>query len=83
MPDDDLKDTQPNKVLHDSQPDSPISSKEKERFPRWLVAVFIVLVITIGLLGGYDSGISQRVASQNTVAAGQLTEQFQLGTKAV
>jgi tetratricopeptide (TPR) repeat protein len=83
MSDSDLKDTQPNNTLHDSQPNSQIPFKEKGRFPRWLVAVFIVLVITIGLLGGYDSGISQRFASQNTVAAGQLAEQFQLGTKAV
>jgi len=77
-----LKDTQPNGVLQDTQPKTPIPNKEK-RFPRWLVALCVVLILAIGLLAGYNSGMSRRYAAQNTLAAGQLDEQFQLGTKAV
>ena len=51
-------------------------------FPRWLVAIIVVLILAIGLLAGYNSGMGQRFRAQNTLAAGQLDEQFQLGTKA-
>jgi tetratricopeptide (TPR) repeat protein len=43
----------------------------------------VVLILALGLLAGYDSGMSRRFAAQNTLASGQLAEQFQLGTKAV
>jgi hypothetical protein len=82
MSDSELKDTQPTETLHDIQPKSPVAVKEKN-FPRWLVALFVVLIIAIGLLAGYNSGMSQRFAAQKTLGAGQLDEQFQLGTKAV
>jgi len=82
MPNSDLKDTQETGSLHDTQPISPSSGSEKD-FPRWLAALLVVLILTIGLLAGYDSGMSQRYAAQNTLAAGQLDQQFQLGTRAV
>ena len=82
MSDSELKDTQPTKTLHDTQPNSLIPF-EKKGFPRWLVVFCVVLVIVIGLLAGYGSGMGQRHAAQNTLVVGQLDEQFQLGTQAV
>jgi len=82
MSDLELKDTQPNRVLHDTQPNSPPPVTRKN-FPRWLAALCVVLIIAIGLLGGYGSGMGQRYAARNTQVAGQLDEQFQLGTQAV
>jgi tetratricopeptide (TPR) repeat protein len=79
---DDLKDTQPTGPLNETRPNSPSPEKEK-RFPRWLVALCVLLFLTIGLLGGYDSGITKRDTAQSTVAAGQMSEQFQLGSNAV
>ena len=79
---DDLKDTQPTGPLHETQSNSPSPEKEK-RFPRWLVALCVLLLLAIGLLGGYDSGMTKRYAAQGTVAAGQMSEQFQLGTNAL
>ena len=82
MSDTEMKDTQPNKTLHDTQPDSPAPVTRKN-FPRWLVALCVVALIVIGLLGGYGSGLSQRYDAQKTVVTGQLDEQFQLGKQAV
>jgi tetratricopeptide (TPR) repeat protein len=78
----DLKDTQPNRALHDTQPNSPAPVTRKN-FPRWLAALCVITLIAIGLLAGYGSGMGQRYAAKNTVVAGQLDEQFQLGTQAV
>jgi tetratricopeptide (TPR) repeat protein len=91
MSDSELKDTQPNGVLLDTQPiralhDTPPNSPDpvtKKNFPRWLAALCVVALIGIGLLGGYNSGLGQRYAAQNTLVAEQLAEQFQLGQQAV
>ena len=82
MSESELEDTQPSGALHGPQPNSPPPIQEK-RFPGWLVAICVVLILAIGLLAGYDSGMGRRFSAQNTIAAGQLAEQFQLGTKAV
>jgi tetratricopeptide (TPR) repeat protein len=82
MPESTLEDTQPSGALHETQPNSPAPVPEK-RFPGWLVALCVVLIIGIGLLAGYDSGMGRRFAAQNTAAVGQLAEQFELGNKAI
>jgi tetratricopeptide (TPR) repeat protein len=82
MPVDDLEDTQPSVPPHETRPNPPSPEKQK-RFPRWLVALCMLLLLAIGLLGGYDSGMTKRYAAQGTVAAGQLSEQFQLGSTAL
>ena len=82
QPNNALPDTQPNDVLHDTQPGSPLAGKKK-KFPSWLVALCVLVLIVIGALGGYSSGMGQRYAAQDTVVSGQLDEQFQLGTQAV
>jgi tetratricopeptide (TPR) repeat protein len=82
MSDADLKDTQPTGTLHDTKPNSP-APVAKRNFPRWLVALCVVALIAIGLLAGYGSGMGKRYAAQNTLVAGQLEEQFQLGKQAM
>ncbi|MCX6036149.1 MAG: hypothetical protein NTV38_14455 [Chloroflexi bacterium] len=82
MSDSELKDTQPTVALHDTLPNStaPVT---KKNFPRWLAALCVVAMIALGLLGGYNSGLGQRYAAQNTLVTEQLDEQFQLGKQAV
>jgi tetratricopeptide (TPR) repeat protein len=99
MSESELNDTQPNGSLNDTKPNpvvgetrptavAPVSQPkppepEKKNFPRWLVALCVVLIIVIGALFGYQSGMGQRYAVQNTAQAGQLEEQFKLGQQAV
>lgn len=82
MSDHNMNDTQPNKVPHDTQPIPGVKRKNKG-LPHWLVAVCVILVITVGLLAGYESGMGKRYAAQDTVVSSQLDDQFQLGTQAV
>lgn len=96
MSDSELKDTQPNEALHDAQPgvvpgETQPNSLERDaqprpaekKFPLWLVAFTVVILIAIGLLGGYGSGLGQRYAARNTQETSQLDQQFRLGTQAV
>jgi tetratricopeptide (TPR) repeat protein len=60
----------------DTQPLKPI-----KKAPRWrsiLISVLGVLVLlALGVLGGYSSGIAQRRSAQRSIISGQLVEQFQ------
>ena len=84
---DDLTDTKPNIVAGKTQPNSIKRDTQprpvKKNFPRWLAALIFLLLIVIGLLAGYGSGMGQRYDAQNTVVSGQLGEQFQLGQQAM
>ncbi|HEX7394716.1 MAG TPA: hypothetical protein VF313_07300 [Anaerolineaceae bacterium] len=82
MSNSELKDTQPTGALQDTQPNSP-APVTKKGFPRWLVAFCLVVLVVIGLLAGYGSGMGQRYAALNTQLIGQLDEQFQLGKQAM
>jgi tetratricopeptide (TPR) repeat protein len=82
MSEPELNETQPDKVMDETQPNSP-APVAKKNFPRWLVALFVLALIVIGFLGGYGSGMNQRYAAQDTVVTGQLAEQFQLGKQAM
>jgi tetratricopeptide (TPR) repeat protein len=70
-------DTQPSSFKSDTQPRPP-----EKKFPRWLVALCVVTLISIGLLAGYSSGMGQRYAAKSTVEFGQLDEQYKLGQEA-
>jgi tetratricopeptide (TPR) repeat protein len=72
-----LDDPQPNSIKP-VKPPRPVGKK----LPRWLVAVSVLILITLGLLGGFNSGLGQRYAAQDTQVAGQLVEQFKLGQQA-
>jgi len=82
MPDSDMKEINPSGNINDAQ-SIPPSANNKKNFPRWLTATFVVGLLIVGLLGGYGSGLGQRVAAQNTQVMGQLDEQFQLGKNAL
>ncbi len=73
----DLGSTQPNPVK--AEPSSPV----RKKFPGWLAVLVLIVLIAIGILGGYGSGMGQRYSAQNTLVSGQLQEQYQLGVKAV
>lgn len=67
----------------DSVTPLPAQGKNKNRgFSGWLIVLCVLVLIIIGALAGYSSGMSQRYAAQNTLEAGQLEEQFLLGQQA-
>jgi tetratricopeptide (TPR) repeat protein len=73
----DLGSTQPNPVKEGS------SSPVRKKFPGWLAVLVLIVLIAVGILGGYGSGMGQRFSAQNTLVSGQLQEQYQLGVQAV
>jgi tetratricopeptide (TPR) repeat protein len=77
MPEEELDETQPEKV----QEKKP--GNRRKKFPGWLAAIIVVLLIAIGALGGYESGMGKRYSAQDTQVTGQLEQQFQLGQEAV
>ena len=77
MSETELKDTQPNPVIKKTDPSA------RRKFPGWLAVLVLVLLIAVGILGGYGSGMSKRYAAQNTVASGLLQDQYQQGLKAL
>lgn len=81
MPDD-LQETRPNPALSDTQP-NPSRPDATKKFPRWLVALVVTILIILGILGGYGSGMSQRYTAKNTQISGQLQDQYQLGMQAM
>jgi hypothetical protein len=89
MSENELQDTQPNPVkneMEDTQPNTigeAPSPAARKKFPGWLTALVLIILIVIGILGGYGSGMGKRYAAQDTQVAGQLQEQYQLGLQAM
>ena len=77
MSENELKDTQPNPVQEEPSPAA------RKKFPGWLPVLFMLALIAVGVLGGYNSGMGKRYSAQGTLVTGQLQEQFQLGVKAM
>ncbi|MGA2490665.1 MAG: hypothetical protein ABSF99_10865 [Anaerolineales bacterium] len=77
MSENELKDTQPNPVITEASPAT------KKKFPGWLAILVLIVLIVIGILGGYASGMGKRYSAENTLETGQLQEQYQLGVQAV
>jgi len=82
MSDSELKDNHTSGAVNAANSNSPAPVKKKD-FPRWLAVLCVVVLIVIGLLGGYGSGMGQRYAAQNTLVTGQLDDQFLLGKQAL
>ncbi len=82
MSDSDLHEPQPTATADDTQPNS-IDSSGRKNFPRWLAPLVLVVLIAIGLLGGYTSGMGARYSAQKSMVSGQLADQFQLGKQAL
>jgi len=73
----DVSDTQPN-------PTQPVKTQPAAKnISSWLSLFVILLLLFVGIFGGYNAGIGQRLQTQRTNLAGQVTEQFQLGLQAM
>ncbi len=80
----DINDTQPN--MNATQPQTPASPAERpsaKRSSLWIPGLGFILLIALGILGGYQSGLTVRRDAQATVVFQQLSEQFQLGVQAL
>jgi tetratricopeptide (TPR) repeat protein len=69
--------TPPQPKVDDTQPIKPVKKKSR----RWLsilIGIFgFLLLIGVGIYGGYISGIQDRKAAQSSIVAQQVTEQYQ------
>ena len=77
MSENELKDTRPNPVIKEPLPAA------RKKFPVWTALLVLIILIVIGALGGYGSGMGKRLAAQGTLVTGQLDEQYQLGLGAM
>lgn len=66
----------PTPGIGDTQPLKPASRRRRLR-SLLVSAVGVLVLLALGVLGGYSSGIAQRRGAQKEVMAGQLLEQFQ------
>jgi tetratricopeptide (TPR) repeat protein len=88
MSENELKDTQPvpvNNELDATQPNPVVerpSPVARRKFPGWLALLVLIVLIAVGILGGYGSGMGKRYSAQKTLVSGQLEQQYQLGLKA-
>jgi len=62
----------------------PVKEKEprKRKTSFWVTSLIVVLILIVGVYGGYLSGISARRQAASQSIAEQVDEQFQLGVKA-
>ncbi|MBM3153141.1 MAG: hypothetical protein FJZ96_13225 [Chloroflexi bacterium] len=67
----DISDTQPRTISRQKKP------------IRWLAALVFIALIVLSLLGGYWSGVSDRLGAQASQVAPQVDQQFQLGVEAL
>jgi tetratricopeptide (TPR) repeat protein len=77
MSENELKDTQASNTKTEAAPAG------KKKFPGWLAGLVLIVLIVVGILGGYTSGMGKRYAAQGTLVNGQYLEQYQLGVAAV
>ncbi len=81
MPDTDLNETQPNMVPGDTP--ANLSQPAAKKFPFWLPLLIAIVLIALGLVAGYSSGMDIRYSAENTIVNGQLADQFKLGQEAM
>jgi tetratricopeptide (TPR) repeat protein len=77
MSENELKDTQSSPAQEQSVPAA------RKKFPGWLIGLVLIVLIAVGILGGYTSGMNKRYAAKSTQDNGQYLEQYQLGVQAV
>ncbi len=62
----------------------PMKVKKKSRWKSFLISFLgFVIIVVLGIYGGYDKGITIRKNAEATMIAGKLDEQFQLGAVAL
>ena len=77
MSENELKETLPKPVQGEAIPAT------RRKYPGWLAVLVLIVLIAVGILGGYGSGMGKRYSAQDTLVSGQLLEQYQLGVQAV
>ena len=77
MSENETKETQPTLFKEEIHPAAG------KKFPGWLVALVLIVLIIVGILGGYASGMGQRYSAQGTLVNGQFKQQYDLGVQAV
>jgi tetratricopeptide (TPR) repeat protein len=77
MSENELNETQSNSTNVEPSPAA------RKKFPGWLAGLVLIVLIIVGILGGYASGMGKRYAAQGTLVNGQYLEQYQLGVQAV
>ena len=76
----DMNETQSH-ITNDIQPNVVVSPAKRPLL--WIAVLGFILLLGLGILGGYQSGLGQRRAAQSTVVFQQLDEQYQLGVQAM
>jgi len=76
----DINETQPH-IKNATQPN--VVASPSKRLSRWIPVLAFILLLGLGILGGYQSGLGQRYAAQSTMVFQQLDEQYQLGLQAM
>lgn len=62
----------------------PLKTKKKNRGKRFLISLFgVIIIVGLGLYGGYNSGIGIRKSAEATQIGSALNEQFRLGAVAL
>ncbi len=67
--------------IEETQPIKIKKKSGKKRF--WITLLGVIVIIALGIFGGYNSGIKIRTDTEATMVSGKLEEQFQLGAIAL
>ena len=70
-----------SETIEETQPNKSKKKSSKKIFLITLVG--IILIIALGVWGGYNSGIKTRTDAEATMVSGKMEEQFQLGAIAL
>ena len=70
-----------SEIIEETQPINIKKKSSKKRF--WITLLGFVVIVSLGVLGGYNSGIGIRTGAEATLISQQLGEQFQLGAIAL
>ena len=70
-----------SEINEETQPIKIKKKSNKKRF--WITLLGFIVIIALGVFGGYNSGIKIRTDAEATMISGKLDEQFQLGAIAL
>ena len=70
-----------SEIIEETQPINIKKKSSKKRF--WITLLGFLIIVALGVFGGYNSGIKVRTDAEGTMVSGKLEEQFQLGAVAL
>ncbi|MBT3190532.1 MAG: hypothetical protein HN736_07820 [Anaerolineae bacterium] len=70
-----------SEIIEETQPIKKQKKSGKKRF--WITLLGFIVIVSLGVFGGYNSGIDIRTSAEATLVSGKLDEQFQLGAIAL